>query len=92
MRKSKLSVQKAWALEHYKGMENLFMPSFSPDFKSLDEDGIRHDVRQSIRHGFFSTMLSGFGLRTPDEYKLLIKIGSIRCNFFYFLYKNWYIR
>ena len=74
MRKSKLSVQKAWALEHYKGMENLFMPSFSPDFKSLDEDGIRHDVRQSIRHGFFSTMLSGVGLRTSDEYKLLIKI------------------
>jgi 4-hydroxy-tetrahydrodipicolinate synthase len=53
MKKGKFSVQKAWALEHYKGMENLFMPSFSPDFKTLDEDGIRHDVRNSIRHGFF---------------------------------------
>lgn len=49
------------------------MPSFSPDFKSLDEEGIRHDVRHSIRHGFFSTMLSGIGLRTTEEYKQLIK-------------------
>ena len=73
---TQLSAQKAWALEHYKGMENLFMPSFSPDFKSLDEDGIRHDVRHSIRHGFFSTMLSGIGLRTTEEYKQLIKIVS----------------
>jgi 4-hydroxy-tetrahydrodipicolinate synthase len=74
MGKSKLSAQKAWALEHYKGIENLFMPSFSPDFKTLDEDGIRYDVRNSIRHGFFSMLLSGVGIRTDGENKQFIKI------------------
>jgi len=69
----KLSRQKAWAVEHYKGMENLFMPSFSPDFKTLDEQGIRHDVRNSIRHGFFSMLISGIGIRTAEENKRFIK-------------------
>jgi 4-hydroxy-tetrahydrodipicolinate synthase len=69
MRTGKLSTQKDWAREHYKGMENLFMPSFSTDFKSLDEDGIRHDVRQCIRQGFFSMMLSGVGIRGVEENK-----------------------
>jgi 4-hydroxy-tetrahydrodipicolinate synthase len=75
MKNRKLSVQKAWALEHYKGMENLFMPSFSPDFKTLDEDGIRHDVRNSIRHGFFSIMLNPVGIRTEEENKQFIKVA-----------------
>jgi len=74
MKKRKLSAQKAWALDHYKGIENLFMPSFSPDFKTLDEDGIRHDVRNSIRHGFFSMLLSGVGIRTDEENKRFIRI------------------
>jgi 4-hydroxy-tetrahydrodipicolinate synthase len=76
MGRKKLSIQKEWALEHYKGMENLFMPSFSPDFKSLDEDGIRHDVRNSIRHGLFSMMLSGVGIRSTDENKRFMKVVS----------------
>lgn len=75
MKNRKLSIQKAWALEHYKGMENLFMPSFSPDFKNLDEDGIRHDVRNSIRHGFFSIMLNPVGIRTEEENKQFIKVA-----------------
>lgn len=57
MKKLELSAQKQWALEHYKGMENLFLPSYSPDFKDLDEEGIRHDVNNSIRHGFFSMLI-----------------------------------
>jgi 4-hydroxy-tetrahydrodipicolinate synthase len=73
-RTGKLSVQKAWALTHYKGIENLFMPSFSPDFKTLDEDGIRHDVQNSIRHGFFSLLISPIGVRTDEENKRFIKI------------------
>jgi len=51
----KLSKQKEWAKEHCKGIENLLIPSYLPDLKTLDEEGIRHDVRNSIRHGFFST-------------------------------------
>jgi hypothetical protein len=47
---------KSSAHEHYKGMENALSPSFSVDFKTLDEDGIRNDVRNSLRHGFFSSI------------------------------------
>lgn len=71
----KSSLQKSWARENYRGMENLFMPSFSTDFKTLDEEGIRHDVRNSIRHGFFSMLLSGIGIRTEQENKQFIKIA-----------------
>ncbi|MBN1382447.1 MAG: dihydrodipicolinate synthase family protein [Deltaproteobacteria bacterium] len=71
----KFSPQKAWALEHYKGIENLFMPSFSPDFKTLDEEGIRHDVRNSIRHGFFSMLLTGVGIRSDEENQHFIRIA-----------------
>lgn len=47
---------KRWAKDHFKGLENTLFPSFSPDMLSLDEDGIRWDVRQSIAHGFTSMM------------------------------------
>ena len=40
-----------------KGLENIIIPSFTPDLSELDEEGIRWDVRQSIKHGFFSTLL-----------------------------------
>lgn len=64
---------KDWARERYKGMENLLMPSFTPDLTSLDEDGIRHDVRQSIAHGFFS--IACVAPLTPlPEYKRLLEI------------------
>ena len=70
----KLSAQKEWALEHYKGIENLFMPSYSPDFETLDEAGIRHDVKNSIRHGFFSMLLTPIGVRSDEENKRFVKI------------------
>ncbi|MBN1662438.1 MAG: dihydrodipicolinate synthase family protein [Deltaproteobacteria bacterium] len=78
--RGKLGSLKAWAQEHYKGIENLFMPSFTPDFKALDEEGIRHDVRNSIRHGFFSMLISGIGVRTDEENKRFIKIVCEEAN------------
>ena len=50
------SEAKQWAKEHYRGLENTLMPSFTPDLAQLDEEGIRHDVRFSIEQGFFSTL------------------------------------
>jgi 4-hydroxy-tetrahydrodipicolinate synthase len=55
-------------------MENALSPSFSPDFKTLDEDGIRHDVRDSIRHGFFSSICGGVGV-SADEYKRFVEVA-----------------
>jgi 4-hydroxy-tetrahydrodipicolinate synthase len=62
---------KQWAREHLKGMENVIMPSFSPDFRNLDEDGIRHDVRQSIRHGFFSSTISPTGANADQRTRMM---------------------
>jgi len=63
--------KKQWAQEHLKGMENVLMPSFSPDFKSLDEPGIRYDVRQSIKHGFCSSTVSAIGANARQRTRLM---------------------
>ena len=63
--------KKQWAHEHLKGMENVVMPSFSPDFKDLDEEGIRHDVRQSIKHGFCSSTVSAIGANAAQRTRLM---------------------
>lgn len=55
------SEKKEWAREHFKGLGSLIMPSFTPDFKSLDEDGIRNDIRHAIKQGFTSCTVSANG-------------------------------
>ena len=65
---------KDWARKHFRGMENLFLPSFTADFAQLDEEGIRADVRQAARQGFFSTMPVGLGLKNRDESRRLLEI------------------
>lgn len=66
--------RKAWAREALIGLENALMPSFSADMKDLDEEGIRHDVRQAIAHGFFSTMCAVETGLTTEEAKRFISI------------------
>src|SRR5579872_399310 len=65
------SERKEWAREHLKGMGNALMPSFAPDFKSLDEEGIRADVRQSIKHGFTSCTVSAVGANASDRKRMM---------------------
>ena len=66
---------KQWAREHMKGVENTLFPSFTPDMKDLDEEGIRLDVRQSIRHGFFSMMCATETGLSLDEAKRMVEIA-----------------
>lgn len=68
------SERKAWAREHLKGVEGTLRATFTPDMAGLDEDGIRHDVRESIRHGFCSVLASGPGL-SLEEKKLFLSIA-----------------
>jgi 4-hydroxy-tetrahydrodipicolinate synthase len=80
-----LSPQKQWAREHYRGVENSPKTPFTPDFRNLDEEGIRLDVRHCIENGFSSTMLAStytsiaekkrFLEVVCDEAKGRIKIG-----------------
>jgi 4-hydroxy-tetrahydrodipicolinate synthase len=65
------SERKEWAREHLKGMGNALMPSFAPDFLSLDEDGIRQDVRQSIKHGFSSCTVSATGANAAQRKRMM---------------------
>ena len=60
------SEKKQWAREHLRGLGGLVFPSFSPDFMSLDEEGIRHDVRHSIKQGFTSCTVSANGAN-PEQ-------------------------
>lgn len=48
---------KQWAKDNYLGLENTSLPSFSKDLEKLDESAIRHDLRQSIKHGFHKTII-----------------------------------
>ena len=65
------SERKDWAREHFKGFENIFMPSFTPDLKGLDEAGIRLDVRRSLAHGCFSVFAVPLGLAPPEAKRFL---------------------
>lgn len=71
IKKSKL---KAWAKENMKGVENETIPSFTPDFSELDEEGIRWDVQQAIRHGFFSTLCTCEAGLTFEEAKRFVEV------------------
>ncbi len=56
-----------WAKKDFRGYENILMPSFTPDLASLDEEGIRLDIRQSIAHGFFSAFLVPLALNREER-------------------------
>jgi len=71
---SKKSGLREWARENIKGLENCLMPSFTPDLSELDEEGIRWDVQQSIKHGFFSTLCTCEAGLTFEEAKRFIEI------------------
>lgn len=63
--------RKDWARAHFRGFENILMPSFSPDFAALDEEGIRHDVRTSIAHGVFSVFAVPLALDARETRRFL---------------------
>jgi len=75
MAKVKKSERKAWAREHFRGIENVLMPSFNADLTELDEEGIRLDVRQSKRHGFFGSLCSVETGLTAEEKVRFVQIA-----------------
>jgi 4-hydroxy-tetrahydrodipicolinate synthase len=48
--------RKAWAKHALRGGESFVMTSMQPDLKTLDEEGIRRDVRHAIAQGFCSIL------------------------------------
>ncbi len=74
-RKIAKAERKDWAREHFRGFENVLMPSFDPSLRELDEEGIRLDVRQSIRHGFFSSLCALEAGLTMEEKKRMLSVA-----------------
>jgi len=66
---------KQWAKQHLRGLEAVIFPSFTPDLKELDEEGIRYDVNHLIANGFSSALVSpeSCGM-TFEERKRLVEI------------------
>lgn len=64
------SPKKEWAREHLKGLGSLILPSFTPDFKSLDEDAIRHDIRHCVKQGFTSCTVSANGANAEQAKRM----------------------
>lgn len=59
--------RKAWAKTHLRGGESFVMPSMQPDLRTLDEEGIRRDVRHAIRQGFCSILPLSLGVDTKTD-------------------------
>ena len=60
---------REWAREHLKGVANVVIPSYTGDLKGLNENGIRHDIRQEIDYGFAGTLLVSEVAITLNEYR-----------------------
>jgi len=65
---------KKWAMEHLRGIENCTLPSFTPDLSELDEEGIRWDVQQAIKHGFRGTLCAPESGVTFEEAKRFVEV------------------
>jgi len=66
--------KKAWAKEALRGGESFVMPSMQPDMKTLDEEGVRRDVRHAIQQGFCSIMplVLGIDAKTEQLYQEIV--------------------
>jgi len=59
----------------WRGACNVTLPSFTTDFKSLNAEGIAHDVRHAASQGFWGTLVAGeSGTNSVDEYIEFIEI------------------
>ena len=69
------SEAKAWAKKRYYGLEGVVQPSYTPDMESLDEEGIRFDVRHNIDKGVFSVFCAAeVSALSIEERKRFVKI------------------
>ena len=66
---------KDWAKKNLKGLEAVIFPSFTPDLKELDEEGIRYDVNHLIANGFTSALIAPEACGTTfEERKKIVEI------------------
>ena len=67
---------KERARSHWKGACNVTLPSFTPDFRDLNEAGITHDIRLCAKWGFWGTLVASESGTTVDEYVRFMEIAA----------------
>jgi dihydrodipicolinate synthase/N-acetylneuraminate lyase len=70
------SEAKEWAKARLKGVCNVVMPSFSPDFRSLNAPAIAHDVRRSAELGYSGTLVVSECGTTLEEYREMLDVAA----------------
>jgi 4-hydroxy-tetrahydrodipicolinate synthase len=65
-----------WAKQHLKGVVNVIIPSFTNDLNSVNEAGVRHDVRKQLEYGFDGALLVSEVAITQDEYREFCEIAA----------------
>lgn len=58
------------------GACNVTLPSFTPEFRGLNENGIRHDVRLAAEMGFWGTLLASESGTTFEEYLRFLEVAA----------------
>ena len=66
---------KEQAKANWRGVCNAISPSFSSDLRTLNEAGIRHDVRRNIELGFWGALLVSECGTTDEEYLRFLEIA-----------------
>lgn len=67
---------REWGLENLRGVANVIIPSYTNDLKSLNENGIRHDIRKEIEYGFSGTLLVSEVNVSLDEYRQFFELAN----------------
>ncbi len=66
---------KEWAQAHMRGVCNVIIPSYTHDLRRLNEQGIRHDVRQNIAYRFWGALLVSEAGTTLEEMRQFMEIA-----------------
>lgn len=69
------SEAKDRARETWAGGCNVTLPSFTPDFATLNENAIRHDVQHAAKLGFWGTLVASESGTSFDEYKRFLEVA-----------------
>jgi 4-hydroxy-tetrahydrodipicolinate synthase len=65
-----------WAREHFRGVHNVIIPSYTSDLSDINEQAIRHDVRRNIEFGFAGALLVSETSITVEEYTRFVEIAA----------------
>jgi 4-hydroxy-tetrahydrodipicolinate synthase len=66
---------KERALNTWRGMCNVTIPSMTSDYKGLNARAIEHDVKLAASHGFWGTLIASESGLTTDEYLAFMEIA-----------------